>query len=431
MNKIIIDIFMYLFETILILYYADTLFEAKKSKAFRILFAVVVNIILCTVYQLKYVYINVILLFILYTLMFALLYNISVRTAAFHSVLFVVAMFTSEMLVMAIGSLFNNDFNAMDSDMSAYLYVIITSKLIHFGVIMAILKLFAQKESNERQTKYYWLLFVMPLASILMLLAFRYLAYQVALSRTLSVFFAVSTVVMLFANILVFVIYEYSQKNTKELYDLKTIQHQEEQDKRYFEVIEQSNKEMRLFSHDIKNHLMQIRNLEDVEDIHNYVDRLIPDLKKFSYTGISKNKMLDLIISKYITLCESKRIKFSVDVKTANLSYINDVDLSTLMNNLLDNSLEAAEKAQNGFIQINIFSKNKLYDGLVIRNSCAATPKIESGELKTTKRNFKAHGMGISSIKKIIKKYNAVYGWKYDEEKMIFETDIAFEKQKN
>ncbi|MFQ8958228.1 MAG: hypothetical protein ACLR6O_05075 [Eubacterium sp.] len=40
--------------------------------------------------------------------------------------------------------------------------------------------------------------------------------------------------------------------------------------------------------------------------------------------------MLDLIISKYSRLCESKNIQFDIDVKTANLSYIDDVDLSTL-----------------------------------------------------------------------------------------------------
>lgn len=62
-----------------------------------------------------------------------------------------------------------------------------------------------------------------------------------------------------------------------------------------------------------------------------------------------------LLFGKYATLCESKGIKFSIDVKTANLSYIDDVDLSTLINNLLDNSIKAAEKSKNSFIQINIF----------------------------------------------------------------------------
>ena len=159
------------------------------------------------------------------------------------------------------------------------------------------------------------------------------------LTHFFSFLWAISCLGLLFANILVFAIYEYSLKSTKELYELKTISYQEEQDKKYYEILEQTNKEMHLFSHDIKNHLIQIRNLEDINAIQDYVDKLYPNIEHFSRIGISKNKMLDLIISKYSRLCESKNIQFDIDVKTANLSYIDDVDLSTLMNNILDNAI--------------------------------------------------------------------------------------------
>ena len=132
-----------------------------------------------------------------------------------------------------------------------------------------------------------------------------------------------------------------------------------------------------------------------------------------------------------MTLCESKSIRFSVDVKTANLTYIEDSDLSTLMNNLLDNAVEAAEQSDKGFIQVHIFSKSNIHDGLVIKNSCFIPPETKNGELKTTKRNKKMHGIGTKSIRKTLKKYDAVYGWKYDENLKVFETDIAFPQKIN
>lgn len=429
MTKIVIDIFMYLFEFLLFWHYSNSLFDAKKSNLLRTTLMFLNTVFLGIIYQFNITYLNVILMFITYILLLLYLYNISFKTAMFHSLIFMAVMLVSEILVMAISSILYHDFNALENSTSAYLFVVIISKLIYFGMIMIILKLFAQKENSEQQNKYFWLLLVMPLTSIMVLLCFRYITYQMELNQTMSFFWIVSCIGILFANILVFVIYEFSLKNTKELYDLKTIQHQEEQDKRYFEIIEQSNKEMRVFSHDIKNHLMQIRNLDNLDDVHKYVDKLYPNIEKFTYTGVSKNKMLDLIISKYATLCESKEIKFSVDVKTANLAYIDDVDLSTLMNNLLDNSIEAAEKSNNAFIQINIFSKNNMYDGVVIKNSCVISPATNSGELKTTKHNKKSHGIGIKSIKKTIKKYNAIYDWKYDDTQKIFETDIVFPKK--
>lgn len=429
MTKIIIDIFMYIFEFLLFFYYSDSLFPEKKSKAIRFILTFLGVACLGVIYQFNITYLNVILMFIVYTLLLSYLYNISFTTSVFHSLIFIAVMLASEILTMVISSIFFNDFNALENKINAYIFAVLTSKLIYFGIMMIILKLFAQKESNEHQSKYFWLLFIMPFTSIWMLLCFRYITYQMELTRNMSVMWIVSCICALVSNVLVFIIYEYSQKNTKELYELKTIQHQEEQDKKYFEVIDQSNKEMRVFAHDIKNHLTQIRNFDNINAVQAYVDKLVPNVEKFSNTGISKNKMLDLIISKYVTLCESKNIKFDVDVKTANLSYIDDVDLSTLMNNLLDNSIEAVEKTENGYIQVNIFSKSKLYDGLIIKNSCNAPPKAESGELKTTKLDRKSHGIGIKSIKKIIKKYNAVYGWKYAKDKNMFETDIVFPKQ--
>lgn len=429
MTKIITDIFMYLFEFLLFWYYSDSLFDAKKDTSKRVSLMLLNTVFLGVIYQFNITYINTILIFVTYTLLLLYLYNVSFKTAVFHSLIFTVVMFASEILVMAISAVLYKGFNAFESSPSAYLVIVPTSKLIYFSLMIIILKLFAQKENTESYNKYFWLLFIMPLTSIMVLICFRYIAYQMQLTKVMSILWIISCIGLLFANILVFIIYEYSLKNKKELYELKAIQDREEQDKRYFEIIEQSNKDMRIFSHDIKNHLTQIRNLENIEAVQSYIDSIYPNIEKFSFTGISKNKMLDLIISKYVTLCEKKNIKFSVDVKTANLAYVSDSDLSTLMNNLLDNAVEAAEQADERFIQVYIFSKGSMHDGLVIKNSCAISPKAENGELKTTKQNKKTHGVGTKSIRKTLKKYDAVYGWKYDENSKIFETDIVFPKK--
>ncbi len=429
MTKIIIDIFMYLFQFFLIWYYSDSLFDAKRSTFKRALVIFLNTAFLGVVYQFNITYLNGALIIVTYALILPYLYNISFKTAIFHSVIFLAVMLASEILVMTISSVLYKDFNALENSTSAYLFVVITSKLIYYVIMIAILKLFAKKEGKEQHNKYYWLLFVMPLTSIMVLICFRYIAYQIKLTQTITYFWIVSSIGLLFANILVFAIYELSLKNTRELYELKTIQRQQEQDKRYFEIIDRSNNDMRIFSHDIKNHLMQIRNLENMDEVRSYIDGIYPTVERFNRTGISKNKILDLIISKYAILCEKKNIKFSVDVKTANLSYIDDTDLSSLMNNLLDNAIEAAEKADGGFVRVNIFSKNDTCDGLIIKNTCSALPITEGGRLKTTKPDKSLHGIGMDSINKILKKYNAVYDRKYDEKLKVFETDIAFTRK--
>ena len=428
-QKIVIDVFMYIFEALLLWYYANSLFEEKKNKAISIIASVAVNAILMTVYQFKIVYLNGIMLFVLYFLFFILLYHSGVKSAIFHALVFIIVMFATEVLVMGIGTIFFKDFNAMDNDMNAYLYVICLSKLLHSIIIVALSKLFAFRRNKEPYNRYYWLLFLMPISSVLMVLAFRYLAYDVKLTPFVSALWVVASILTIFSNILVFVIYEYSNKNTKELYEIKAIARQEEQDRKYYDIVEQSNNEMRVFVHDIKNHLSYLQGLDSADEIHSYIDSLGKDIDKSYYAGVSKNKTLDLIIGKYLKLCEANGIKFSVDVKTSNLSYIEPKDLSTLLNNLLDNSFEAATGTENAFIEFVIFSRNDSYDGLMVRNSCKAAPRTKNGQLVTTKRDKTMHGIGITSIKKVLKKYNAMLDWKYDEDNQIFETDIVINKE--
>ena len=67
--------------------------------------------------------------------------------------------------------------------------------------------------------------------------------------------------------------------------------------------------------------------------------------------------------------------------------------------------------------------------GLQKKNSCSVSPATDNKELKTRKSDKTHHGLGIKSINKIVKKYGAVYDWKYDEKQKVFETEIIFMKK--
>lgn len=424
MPKLLLDIIMYIFEAILFYYYAETLFSTDKKRKTKIASVVSINVLLCMVYQVGIGWLNAVLLIGLYSVVLTIVFDAEIKTAVFHSLIFVMVMTASEILVMSISSFIFYDFNAMNSNLDAYVFVVVASKLIYSSVIVAIKKLFANKRTKKTKDNLFWLLFVLPLSNLLMIVLFRYVAFNIDYAK-MNILPAVVSLFVLFANIIVFIIYERAQKNLDELYDLKAITFQQELDKKYFEVIEQTNDEIKHFSHDIKNHLLQIRYIDDIEETHKYLDRLISDVENISYVGISDNKMLNLIVSKYISICDKKGIKFTPSVKLANLSYINDVDLSTLLNNLLDNSVDAAEKSENSEIELYVFSKNSRYDGVIIRNTCITPPETIGNRLITSKADKVYHGLGLNIVKKIIKKYDALYDWKYNSESKIFETDIA------
>lgn len=425
MAKIICDIFMYIFEALLLYNYANDLFPSKKKTSVKIISVTLANIILFFAYQTGNTYINGFALLSLYFIIFWHIFGASIRAAIFHTVLFNSIMLISELAILNLCAIIFNDFNAMHSDMIAYIFVITTSKIIYFSLMLVIKKLCITKEDKKQRDSFYWILFLFPLICIPVSLLVFFVADNIEMSDALRICISGMFMFLLFADLVIFLVYENAVKNRVELYELKTAKFQQEIDEKYFEAIEQSQEEIRRFSHDTKNHLQQIRYLDNVEEIHKYLDVIINDVEKISYVRISSNKMLNLIISKYSAICEKKNIRFTPEVKLASLHYVDDVDLSTLLNNLLDNAVEAADMTENGFIELKIFSKNSNFDGIIIKNSCNTPPKHINKELITSKKDKLLHGLGMSIVKKVLKKYDAVHDWNYCEETKIFETSIA------
>ena len=103
-----------------------------------------------------------------------------------------------------------------------------------------------------------------------------------------------------------------------------------------------------------------------------------------------------------------------------------DIDLSNVMNNLLDNAVEAAEKSSEKKIAVSVYSRNNSMQIIKIINSCDTAPKVSNHKLLTSKKNKSLHGLGLTSVKNTLKKYDAILDWSYDESNNSFETTIVF-----
>lgn len=215
--------------------------------------------------------------------------------------------------------------------------------------------------------------------------------------------------------------------NAAELYELRSIKQKEEIEKQYFDILEQNNKDLKIFTHDIKNHLEQISNLTDNTEISAYISKLYGTVNQYNNVALSGNKTLDVIINKYNTLCANKNIEVTFNVKTANLIDIDNTDLSTILNNALDNAVESAEQSFDKKISVDIYTK-KSFEIIKIQNSCDRTPITANKKLLTSKKEKALHGFGIESITRTIKKYDGVLDWAYDNDNKIFELIIAIPK---
>ena len=162
--------------------------------------------------------------------------------------------------------------------------------------------------------------FIFPFTLIIVMTAIVVSCRYVAYSNLTKALFSGASFFMVLAVIITCILQQREAEKEQELTELRTINLNQETDKKYFEILEHQNKNLMVYAHDTKNHLIAIRNLTDDEKIIGYIEKLTDGINNYSKITSSGNHSLDVIINKYITECEIKGINFNYDIRKTNLS---------------------------------------------------------------------------------------------------------------
>lgn len=305
------------------------------------------------------------------------------------------------------------------------LIISIAIKTVHFILVQLLALLI--KRNELRANKKMLPLFLYPVISICFTIYFLYLSAKYDLTKFETNMYLIILLFDAIMCVIIFMYYGFLEEKDREIKELEKEQQFVELNNSYMQVLEHQNNEMRMMFHDTKNHYNAIANMDSAEEIHSYVDALFDDMQKYQIIKLTDNKMLDLLLSKYKAVCSSKNICFNIEVKTANLDYIDDSDLSILVCNLLDNAVESAEQSAEKSIVFSLRRVNT-FDVLNVINSCDTEPEIKGKIIKTSKKDKSAHGYGIKIISKYAKKNNAEYEWHYDNEAKKFNSTLIFKR---
>ncbi len=104
------------------------------------------------------------------------------------------------------------------------------------------------------------------------------------------------------------------------------------------------------------------------------------DLTAYAQGLHSGNKMLDVILEKYLRSCRQKGIDFHFEVRACNLSQVAPTDLVTILGNLLDNAPHGGGGLLGKTITLDTACRNH-YSVLVLSNSCDAPPRSNGRQL--------------------------------------------------
>ena len=171
---------------------------------------------------------------------------------------------------------------------------------------------------------------------------------------------------------------------------------------------------IRKVRHEMKNHMANIKGLADAGqyvEIEEYVHKMDETMQELDYKYATGNAVTDVIINDKWRRAKKAGIRFDADFRYSG--EIPVFDLGIILNNLLDNAIEACEKLEpgKGFIRLSL-KRKKQFLLLEVENSFDGNmPVREGGSLpSTTKQStlpgiITEHGIGLENVRDMAERY--------------------------
>ncbi len=187
--------------------------------------------------------------------------------------------------------------------------------------------------------------------------------------------------------------------------------------------------EMIGWRHDFRNHISMISGLLQVstkEDVISYINEIDDSISKLDKNIYTDNIAINSILISKMKIAEDKNIKISLNLKINSEIKVSNVDICTILGNLLDNSIEACDIIKDyKFINLKIASENNILVIKISNNTISGYVNEVDGKFISTK-NKDINGIGLIQVDSIVKKYNGYVNRKYENN--IFTTYIMIQQ---
>ncbi len=178
--------------------------------------------------------------------------------------------------------------------------------------------------------------------------------------------------------------------------------------------------------HDFRQILITLKNMAEsgnTDAVNAYLADYMRELPTNETLIYTKNNAVNAVLNFYAAQAKNEGIDVSFSIDIDKWQILSDVELCTMIGNLLENAIDAAKNAdgKERFIELTITTHGGCWLYIVETNSFDGNIKRKSGEYYSTKRN--GRGLGIASIKSTVEKYNGQVEFSHDEQE--FYVNIA------
>ena len=213
--------------------------------------------------------------------------------------------------------------------------------------------------------------------------------------------------------------------------DRRIAEFQSELISKHCDEVQNIYKTMRGWRHDYHNHIQTLLALcGDEERTREYLLNLNHDLTTIDTVIKTGNVMIDAILNSKLSLIKANGINVSAKAIVPSELSISEIDLCTIIGNLLDNAMEAClrqPEEEERFIRVFIgILKEQLY--ISVHNSLGGEVHRSKNSYLSTKGS-KNHGYGLMRVDRIVDKYDGYINRQH--EAGVFATEVMLPLDSN
>ena len=285
---------------------------------------------------------------------------------------------------------------------------LVSAQLIIVYLQMVSLKILNKGENNSSFNVQEWIIILSLLGiSILISAVLNFISLEGVSKRghyfVVLIFFGV-----LLVNIMILYIVSNLSRANNARHENQLLIFRQEYNQQYISSANAEYEVIRRIRHDFKDNISAVYRLVEEDrkqEALKYMKEYLAELAEKEVFIKTNNPVVNAVINSKLSAAKSYGINI-VCICISDFSGIADLDLCSLLSNILDNAISACKSClpESKRIYMNISADEYKYD-FCVKNTISTSVLKNNPKLLTDKRNKKEHGLGVKIIKSIAEKY--------------------------
>ena len=173
--------------------------------------------------------------------------------------------------------------------------------------------------------------------------------------------------------------------------------------------------------HDLKHQILLLKSEAGSESAAGNLEKMEKEIRIYETQIRTGCRVLDAVLTVKTLYCQSNGIELKCMADGTLLDFMEDMEISALFGNMLDNAIECVEQLQEKEkrrIRLEVCAQ-KQFVKIRTENYCDEKLAFRDGMPVTSKKDRQLHGYGMKSMRKTVEKYGGTVRAEQEEDRFI------------